>query len=188
MSNTAKQEVTLLLKSLNQGDMGTQDEIMKILYHELHTIAGRLISKEQQGITYQATELVNEAYLRLFDSDKLNWNDRKHFLSSSVIVMRRFLVDHARKKAAKRRIPNAVKYTFNDVLEITDSEEIDIVKLDDALTTLEKLDPKQAKIVGLRFFVGLTDKEIAELYGVSRASINLEWQTAKLWLLQEMQY
>ena len=188
MPDTAKQEITLLLKDVNNKDNSNQDKILKILYKELHTIAGRLIRKEHNGITYQATELVNEAYLKLFDRDNLTWNDRKHFLSSAVIVMRRFLVDHARKKAAKRRIPNDVKYTFNDVLDITDSEEIDIIKLDDALTELEKLDPKQAKIVGLRFFVGLTDKEIADLYSVSRASINLEWQTAKLWLLQEMQY
>ncbi|MCF6318912.1 MAG: ECF-type sigma factor [Proteobacteria bacterium] len=187
MSKTAKQEITELLKDLDKDDHASQEEIMKILYQELHTIAANLISREHHGITYKATELVNEAYLRLFDSKQLNWNDRKHFLSSSVIVMRRFLVDHARKKAAKRRIPQNVQYTFDDVLENTDSQEIDIIKLDDALTELERLDPKQAKIVGLRFFVGLTDKEISKLFDVSRASINLEWQTAKLWLLQEMQ-
>jgi len=187
MSNTFKQEITVLLKNLKEGDKSKQDEIVKILYQELHKIATNLINKENNNITYQATELVNEAYIKLFDSNKLNWQDRQHFLSSAVIVMRRFLVDHARKKSAQRRIPNDVQYTFNDVLEVTDSQEIDIIKLDDALTELEKLDPKQAKIVGLRFFVGLTDKEIAELYEVSRASINLEWQMAKLWLLQQMQ-
>lgn len=187
MSNNAKQEITVLLKSLKEGDKSTQDEIIKFLYHELHKIAANLIGKEHQSITYQATELVNEAYIRLFDGKKLDWQDRKHFLSSAVVVMRRFLVDHARKKAAKRRIPQEAQFTYNDVLETTDSQEIDIIKMDDALTELEKLDPKQAEIVGLRFFVGLTDKEIAELHGVSRATINLEWQTAKLWLLQEIQ-
>ncbi len=187
MKNTAKHEITVLLKSLKEGDKSTQDEIIKILYHELHKIAQNLINKESANITYQATELVNEAYLRLFDAKKLNWQDRKHFLSTAVVVMRRFLVDHARKKAAKRRIPKGVQYTFDDVLETTDSQEIDIINLDDALTELERLDPKQAKIVGLRFFVGLTDIEISKLFDVSRASINLEWQTAKLWLLQEMQ-
>lgn len=187
MSNNAKQEITVLLNQLEQGNKSTQDEIINILYHELHKIAANLINKENASITYQATELVNEAYIRLFDTNILNWQDRKHFLSSAVVVMRRFLVDHARKKSANRRIPQNVKYTYTDVLDSNDTKEIDIIKLDDALNVLEKLDPKQANIVGLRFFVGLTDQEISKLYGVSRSSINLEWQTAKLWLLQEIQ-
>ncbi len=97
MSKTAKQEITVLLKNLKQGDKSTQDEIMKILYHELRNFAGNILKKENQAITFQATELVNEAYIRMFDSDQLDWSDRTHFLSTAIVVMRRFLVDHAHK-------------------------------------------------------------------------------------------
>jgi len=187
MPDTAKQEITILLKNLNKGDNSTQDEIIEILYRELHTIARNILNRENANITYQATELVNEAYIRLFDDAKLDWQDRKHFLSTAVIVMRRFLVDHARKKIANKRIPKNIQFTYDDLLEKNYSKELDIIKLDDALSTLEKLDEKQASIVGLRFFVGLTDMEISKLYGVSRAAINLEWQMAKLWLLQEIE-
>ena len=114
MNNRAKQEITILLKSLNQGDKDKQDEIMKFLYHELRGFAGNILSKENQTITFQATELVNEAYIRMFDSEQLDWTDRTHFLHTAIVVMRRFLVDHARKKNRNKRISKKVLTSFDE--------------------------------------------------------------------------
>jgi RNA polymerase sigma factor (TIGR02999 family) len=186
MSNAAKQEVTLLLKSLNQGDKSTQDEIMKILYHELRHFAGNILKKENQTITFQATELVNEAYIRMFDSEQLDWSDRTHFLSTAIVVMRRFLVDHARKKNSQKRISKHDLVQIEDDMFTTDALDIDIVKLDDALTDLEQLDERQAKIVEMRFFGGMTETEVAKIMDLSRSTVKVEWKAAKIWLLHEI--
>jgi RNA polymerase sigma factor (TIGR02999 family) len=183
MKDSSLHEVTILLKQ-NIQDEDTQSRLMEIMYLELHKMANILLSKESYNITYQATELVNEAYLKLFDKGSSDWQDRKHFLSTAVVVMRRFLVDHARKKMASKRIPKESQKTFKDTFQV--EKDLDIVKLDDALTDLERLDPKQAKIVELRYFAGLSDSEIAELLGGSSSAINLEWQSAKIWLLKQM--
>jgi len=190
MSNTAKQEITVLLKNLKQGDKSTQDEIMKILYQELRGFAGSILSKENQTITFQATELVNEAYLRMFDSDQLDWTDRSHFMSTAITVMRRFLVDHARKKHSQKRIPKLELDSLNDVLVSTETLGsaivTDIERLDDALSALEILDERQAKIVEYRFFGGLTEPETAKLMKISISTVNREWKAAKIWLKHQI--
>ena len=190
MSNTAKQEITVLLKNLKQGDKSTQDEIMKILYQELRGFAGSILSRENQTITFQATELVNEAYLRMFDSDQLDWTDRSHFMSTAITVMRRFLVDHARKKHSQKRIPKLELDSLNDVLVSTETLGsaivTDIERLDDALSALEILDERQAKIVEYRFFGGLTEPETAKLMKISISTVNREWKAAKIWLKHQI--
>lgn len=186
MSNTAKQEVTLLLRNLKQGDSSTQDEIIRILYSELRGFAGSILSKENRTITFQATELVNEAYIRMFDSDQLDWNDRSHFMSTAITVMRRFLVDHARKKHSQKRIPKAAMDGLNDELISTEVLGSDIERLDDALSDLEKLDQRQARIVEYRFFGGLTEPETAEIMKLSLSTINREWKAAKIWLKHQI--
>jgi len=182
MTNASKQEITVLLKSLNKGDKSSQDEIMKILYQELRSFAGNILRNENQTITIQATELVNEAYLRMFDSKKLDWNDRNHFLFSSITAMRWVLLDHAKKKHRAKRIPKNAQDSLEDVLNITISEDIDMIRLDEALTDLEKLDSRQLKIVELRFFAGLNETEIANILNISVSTVQREWQAAKLWL------
>lgn len=186
MNTSSKHEVTILLKKLREGDKSSQDDIMKILYKELRNFAGNILNKENQTITFQATELVNEAYIRMFDTNQLDWNDRTHFLSTAIIVMRRFLVDHARKKHSEKRIPKRFQDSLKNNLSITESLEIDIVRLDDALTDLERLDERQAKIVELRFFGGFSESEIAKFMDLSRSTVNREWQSAKLWLLVQI--
>jgi RNA polymerase sigma factor (TIGR02999 family) len=186
MSNTAKQEITILLKNLKDGDKSKQDEIMNILYQELRGFAGSILSKENQTITFQATELVNEAYIRMFDSDQLDWTDRSHFMSTAITVMRRFLVDHARKKHSQKRIPKSELHTLNDVFVSTEALGSDIERLDDALNDLEKLDERQAKIVEFRFFGGLTEPETAEIMKVSLSTVNREWKAAKIWLKHQI--
>jgi RNA polymerase sigma factor (TIGR02999 family) len=182
MTNTAKQEITVLLKSLKQGDKKSKDEIMKILYQELHDFAGNILKKENQTITFQATELVNEAYIRMFDSKQLDWNDRNHFLFSSIVAMRWILLDHAKKKHRAKRIPKKAQDSFDEILNITISKEIDMIRLDEALIDLEKLDSRQLKIVELRFFAGLNEAEIAKILDISVSTVQREWQAAKLWL------
>jgi len=186
MSDTAKHEITILLKNLKQGDKSTQNEIMKILYQELRGFAGNILKSENQTITFQATELVNEAYIRMFDSDQLDWTDRSHFLSTAITVMRRFLVDHARKKHSMKRIPKGEIDSLQDVSFNTDYLETEVVRLDDALSDLEKLDERQAKIVELRFFGGLTEPETAKLLNVSLSTVNREWKAAKIWLKHQI--
>jgi len=186
MSHTAKQEITILLKNLKQGDKNTQDEIMKILYQELHGFAGNILKNENQTITFQATELVNEAYLRMFDSNQLDWNDRNHFLFSSIVAMRWILLDHAKKKHRAKRIPKNAQDSLDDVLNITMSEDIDMIRLDEALIDLKKLDERQLKIVELRFFAGLNEVEIAKILDISVSTVQREWGAAKLWLKYQM--
>ncbi len=186
MPDSAKQEITILLKNLNQGDKSTQDEIMKILYQELRGFAGSILSKENQTITFQATELVNEAYLRMFDSDQLDWTDRSHFMSTAIIVMRRFLVDHARKKHSQKRIPKSALNSLDDALVSTEVLGSDLERLDDALSELEQLDERQAKIVEYRFFGGLTEQETAKLMKISLSTVNREWKAAKIFLKHQI--
>ena len=186
MSNTAKQEITVLLKSLKQGDKRAQDEIIKVLYHELRSFAGNILKNENQTITFQATELVSEVYLRMFDSDQLGWTDRSHFLSTAIVVMRRFLVDHARKKNRVKRISKKDMVAYDDNFSNTASLDLDVVGLDDALSELEQLDDRQAKIVEMRFFGGLSETEVAKILDVSRSTVKREWKAAKMWLLHQM--
>ena len=186
MSDIAKQEVTILLKNLKQGDKSKQDEIIKILYLELRSFAGNILRGENQTITIQATELVNEAYLRMFDSEQLDWSDRSHFMSAAIVVMRRFLVDHARKKHSQKRIPKSELASLDDELVSTDNLGSDVEKLDDALSELEKFDERQAKIVEYRFFGGLTEPETAKLMDISLSTVNREWKAAKIWLKHQI--
>jgi RNA polymerase sigma factor (TIGR02999 family) len=186
MSNNAKQEITILLKNLKQGDKSKQDEIMNILYQELRGFAGNILRSENQTITFQATELVNEAYIRMFDSEQLDWTDRTHFLSTAIVVMRRFLVDHARKKNTQKRISKRDLNAFEDEFYSTESLELDVVKLDDALTELEQLDERQAKVVEMRFFGGLSETEVAKIMDISRSTVKREWKAAKMWLLHQI--
>lgn len=187
MSDQAKQEITVLLKNLKSDDSkSTQDEIIKILYRELRSFAGNIIKKENQTLTIQATELVNEAYLRMFDSENMDWNDRSHFLSSAIVVMRRYLVDHARKKNTAKRISKNALTSLDENLSTLDSFEVDVVGLDDALTDLEQMDPRQARIVEMRFFGGLSETEVAKLLDISRSTVKREWKAAKMWLLHQL--
>lgn len=186
MTEDRKQEVTQLLNQFKDGDSQSNTELMALIYRELRSFAGNILKQENQTITFQATELVNEAYLRLFDSAAADWNDRKHFLSTAIVVMRRLLVDHARKKYAQRRIPKNQQTPLEAVSAITESLDIDVVALNDALDDLEKLDSRGAKIVELRFFGGLSEDEIAQFMDLSRSTVNREWQACKLWLLHQL--
>ncbi len=176
-------EITTLLNSLHLKSDGFDEEMLQMLYVELKKMAAFLLKSESTAHTYQATDLVNEAYLRMSSGSTLEWQDRDHFFSTAVLSMRRTLVDHARKKSASRRIPNKMINALDDMSHVTIDEDIShIVQVDDALNELVKLDELQAKIVELRFFTGFSESEIAQLLDVSRSTIQREWRMAKLWL------
>ncbi|WP_395375679.1 ECF-type sigma factor [Marinicella sp. W31] len=162
-------------------------ELISLVYQDLRLHAQALINKEFNGVTFQATELANEAYLKLFNAETLDWKDPQKFMAAAVVVMRRYLVDHARKKTANKRIPEKMKQSLQEEDLFNLSVDDQILSLDDALLRLEQLDARQAKVVELRFFAGMTETEIADILGVSRRTISEEWKIAKMWLKHDVQ-
>lgn len=187
MSETAKGQVTQLLGELRGGDGVALERLVSFVYAELRRIATGLLRSERSGNTMRATEVVHEAYLRLFDRDTLIWDDRRHFFGSAAIAMRRVLIDHARRNSAGKRIPKEemVPFEFADH-NLVDPFDIEILALDQALDRLAKIDSRQAQIVELRYFAGLISAEVAELLGISRGTVTREWRVARLWLRREM--
>ncbi len=162
------------------------EEILPIVYDELRKQAALFLRKERSGHSLLGTELVHEAYLRLFGGEQPRYNDRRHFFATAAIAMRRILIDHARRKQAGRRIPTDAILPLDKAPEPALDVDVDILALDEALTALEAFEPRMAKIVELRYFAGLTEREVAEVLQVSRPTITRSWQTAKLWLRREM--
>ena len=190
MNETAqnpKGEVTQLLVELRDGRGAALERLVSCVYAELRQVALGLVRRERSGHTLMATEVVHEAYLRLFDRDTLEWADRRHFFGSAAIAMRRVLIDHARRVSAGKRIPKdeIVPFELADS-ELVESLDIDLLSLDQALDRLAVLDPRQARIVELRYFAGLTSDEVSELLGISRATVTREWRVSRLWLRREI--
>jgi len=153
---------------------------------ELRRIARRCMAGEKAGHSLQATALVNEAYLRLVDAQRVRWQDRSHFLAMSARLMRRVLVDHARGRRYQKRGGGAQRVTLVDGLAGTDERPHDLVALDDALEALARSNERKAQVVELRFFGGLTLEETAHVMGVSADTVDRDWKLAKAWLLREL--
>ena len=176
-------EVTQLLHDWSAGKQEARDELLGLVYEPLRAIAGRHLNRERQGHTLQPTALVNELYLKLVDQRRVAWNDRAHFFAVAAQVMRRILVDHARRRNSDKRGGDLIPVTIGAALELAaSSENFDVVALDAALEQLEKIFPQQARIVELRFYAGLTIDETAEVMGISPATISREWTMARAWL------
>jgi RNA polymerase sigma factor (TIGR02999 family) len=175
-----------LLRRWRDGDREALAQIVDASYTELHKIAMGCLKNERPDHTLRATALVNEAYLRLVDNRRVNWQDRTHFFAISAEIMRRILVDYARTRLRKKRGGNAERVDFTESLKISKGIIPEIVRLDDALRSLEKFDPRKARVVELRYFSGLTANEIASVLGISPKTVNLDWSLAKAWLLHEM--
>ena len=177
---------TLLLAAWNEGDRLARDRLMRLVYDELRGLASAYMSRERGDHTLQATALVHEAYVRLSEGAVVEWRDRAHFFRTAAQAMRRILVDHARSlKAAKRG--SGKKVALEETRLITPSLNVDLLDLDRALDGLGELDPRQARIVELRFFAGLSVDEVGETLGVSAPTVKREWRTAKAWLRRELQ-
>lgn len=179
-------EITELLSEMRRGDPGVADELFERVYNELRRLAGSYLRRERPEHTLQPTALVHEAYLKLIGSDNKNWDDRKHFFNMAAQVMRNILVDHARKHQANKRGGEGRKVSLDEAVEFYRERDLDLIALDDALKTLESLDPDQSRIVELKFFAGLNIGQIAELMEVSEATVNREWHKAKMWLRTQL--
>lgn len=177
-------EVTALLRDWSGGDRQALERLMPLVYGELRRLAASYLRRERPDHTLQPTALVNEAYLRLVDQRSVSWANRAHFFGIAAQLMRRILVDHARRRQAAKR---AAVYRVTATAGSPSGDRApELLALDGALSDLEKLDARQARIVELRFFAGLTVEETAEVTGVSPATVKREWRTARAWLRREI--
>lgn len=186
MTNPPPREVTQLLIDWSGGDQAAFDKLVPLVYEELRRLAHHYMSREHVGHTLQTTALVNEAYLRLVDQKRVRWQNRAHFFGIAAQMMRRILVDYARKRRYAKRGGELLKVSLAEAGALSDERAADVAALDEALKSLAEIDPQQTRVVELRFFGGLTIEETAEVMGLSRDMVNREWATAKAWLYQEM--
>lgn len=178
-------EITRLLRHAAEGDAAALDALLPVVYGELRRLARRYLREERSGHTLQPTALVHEAYLRLIGQHSVDWENRAHFFAISAQMMRRILVNHAEARRADKRGGEAEHLTLGAADEVP-APQTDVLALDHALRALEKLDPRQARVVELRYFGGLDIPEVANALGVSAATVKREWTTAKLWLKREL--
>lgn len=178
-------DVSTLLRSWSDGDQSALDKLAPIVYDKLRRLAGAYLSRERPDHSLQATALVNEAYLRLVDYKRMRWENRAHFFAVSAQLMRRILVDHARRHNLKRG--GGIQHlVLDETAVVGGSRGEDLVVLDDAMQALARIDPRKAQVVELRFFGGLSVKETAEVLKVSAVTVMRDWSTARAWLYREM--
>jgi RNA polymerase sigma-70 factor (ECF subfamily) len=187
MAESDQHDVTRLLKAWSGGDSKALDELFPIVYTEVRKLARSYLRRERPDHTLQPTALVNEAYMRLVDQRHVDWQNRAHFFGIAAQVMRRVLVDHARMRQADKRGSGDRPVVLDEALALVAERTPDVVALDDALRALAELDPRQAQIVELRFFGGLSIEEAAEVIGLSPATVKREWSAARAWLRRELE-
>jgi RNA polymerase sigma factor (TIGR02999 family) len=182
-------DITDLLQRWKQGDAGALEHLAPLVYAELRRIAGRALARERRDHTLQSTALVHEAFLKLVDQRSVNWQSRAHFFGLAAQLMRRILVDHARRVGTSKRGGHAATISLEvagDVPGVMSRQATDVFLLDAALRKLEAFDPEQGRVVELRFFGGLTIEETADLLGVSTMTIKRDWAVARAWLYREL--
>ena len=186
MEKPSGQEVTALLREWSAGDRGALERLMPLVYGELRQLAASHLRSERGDHTLQPTALVHEAYLRLVGQRSVSWANRAHFFGIAAQMMRRVLVDHARRRLAAKRSPGTLRIDLGEETAAAPDRAPELLALDRALTELERLDPRQARVVELRFFAGLSVEETAEVAGVSTATVKREWRTARAFLRHEI--
>jgi RNA polymerase sigma factor (TIGR02999 family) len=179
-------EVTRLLHEIKAGRRDAMEDLVPLVYDELRRIAGRHMRRESEGHTLQPTALVNEAYMKLVDQTSADWQGRTHFLAVASGAMRRILIDHARGRLRQKRGAELRRVDIEEVLEREGASDADLVDLHDALERLAALDERQARVVELRFFGGLSVDEVAATLEVSKRTVEGEWTHAKAWLRREL--
>jgi RNA polymerase sigma factor (TIGR02999 family) len=178
-------DISTLLRAWSGGDQSALERLTPIVYDELHRLARFYRKRERPGHSLQTSALVNEAYLRLVDCKRMHWNDRAHFFAVSAQLMRRILVDHARRHNVKRGA-GAVHVSLEEVAMVGGDRASDLVALDDAMNALARLDLRKVQIIEMRFFGGLTVEETAEVLKVSPGTVRRDWSIAKFWLYREL--
>ena len=185
IGRAASDQVGELLRAWSDGDASALERLTPIVYKELHRLARRYMRGERAGHSLQTTALVNEAYLRLVCYDRMQWQNRSHFFAVSAQLMRRILVDHARRHNLKRGggVPHV---SLDEAAVVGGNRAADLVALDDAMNTLARFDRRKAQVVEMRFFGGLSVEETADVLKVSAATVMRDWNTAKAWLYREL--
>lgn len=186
MQVASSHRISQLLASWSGGDRNALNELMPVLYEPLRKLAHGYLRRERRDHTLQSAALVNEAYLRLFGDSGIQLADRSHFFAVAAQIMRHILVEHARRHHAAKRGGGTYKVELEQAEEMGKSDSFDLIALDDALLELSKFDPQQERIVELRFFGGLSIQETAQILGISTATVNRDWATARLWLYREI--
>lgn len=188
MFSEPEEQVTVLLEDMRKGDAQAANRLIPIVFHELHRLARVYLSRERTGHTLQPTALVNEAYLRLVGDQARDWQNRAHFIGVTASVMRRILIDHARRKQARKRAAEADAHDRQDAAAnlLTSQEADELIALNDALDRLEAMNSRQRQVVELRYFGGLSIEETAEALGCSPITVKRDWMAARAWLKEQV--
>lgn len=187
MSTPSSHHVTRLLRAWRGGDAAAFDELMPLVYNELRTLAQRQMRRERSGHTLQATALVHEAYLRLIDQRRVKWQNRAHFFAIAAQVMRRIVVDYARKRGRLKRGGGAQHLSLDEAALLTPAQAPEVLALDEALYRLADIDERKSRVVEMRYFGGLSVAEVAAVLGVSENTVIGDWALAKAWLRRELE-
>ena len=180
------EDITGLLLDWGNGDKAALDRVMPLIYQELRRLAHRQMRRERPGDTLQTTALVNEAYLRLIDYERVRPRDRAHFLAIAAQAMRRILIERARSRRANKHGSGGQKISLDEAEQVSDQRAADLVALDEALDGLTAIDSRKGQVVELKYFGGMTIEEIAEALGVSAPTVERDWRMAKVWLHREI--
>ena len=183
---TDPHEVTVLLSALTHGEEDAAGKLIPVVYDELRRLAASYMRRERQDHTLQATALVHEAYLKLIELRSVSWQSRAHFFGVAAQLMRRILIDHARGHLRQKRGGEHKKVSFDDALAFSEQQSAELLAVDESLERLARLDGRQARIVELRFFGGLSVEEAAEVLGVSPKTVKRDWSVAKAWLYADL--
>ena len=186
LAEKPQHQITQLLAEWSDGNQAALDELYPLVYEELHRLARRYMSRERKGHTLQTTALINEAYVRLVDQRNVHWANRSHFFAISAQIMRRILIDHARRHAYAKRGGGAQQVSLEEVALVAREAGSDLMKLDEALKILAKMDPRRCHVVELRYFGGLSNEEIAGVLKVSENTVTRDWNLARAWLYQQL--
>lgn len=186
MPESPSTDTTQLLRAWASGDSEALEQLTPRVYRELRRLAARLLQNEQPGHSLQSGDLVHEVYLRLVNSSELNWQHRAHFFAVAATLMRRVLVDRARRRVAAKRGGRGQALDLTNALDVAQIKAKELMALDDALNALAQVDPRKSRIVELRFFAGLSVKETAEVVNVSSDTVMRDWKMARAWLLTEL--
>lgn len=186
MADSRSEQVTLLLVDWGKGDESALEELMPLVYGELRRMARRYMSRQPPGHTFQTTELIHEAYLKLADGGDHRWQNREHFFGVAAKAMRHILVDYAKSKSRQKRGGWQNKVTFTENVAVASSNPHEMIALDDALNRLANMDERKVRVVEMKFFGGLKIGEISAVLNISKETVNRDWSFAKTWLLREL--
>jgi RNA polymerase sigma factor (TIGR02999 family) len=179
-------EITQLLAEWREGNQAALDDLYPLVYDELHRLARRYMSRERKGHTLQTTALINEAYVRLVDQRNVHWANRSHFFAISAQIMRRILIDHARRHAYAKRGGGARQVSLDETAAVINDDLAEFLRLDEALKSLAELDPRRSQVVELKYFGGLNNDEIAGVLKISKNTVIRDWNMARAWLHSQL--